>query len=178
MSITTLPLIVKYLLCGDWWIPRIPFTVNNNLIKLILSNTKYVFKWNYFLKSLFHQTLIRSVVVVVVAKYCFTSLFGTNGNLSDIVIYEINYAVHWWDKWFTNDDVGVGWYGMVGCWVFYLLAQYGVLGMPRHPETLLHWHRFWMEETGYGAAIRPKIMARLQLPMNDCYRLVLPYHAI
>ena len=48
--------------------------------------------------------------VVVVVKHCFTSLFGTNGPLSDIVINK-NVVVNWWDEWCTDDNVRVGMIG-------------------------------------------------------------------
>ena len=52
---------------------------------------------------------------------------------------------------------------------------------PAHAVRVLHWLRCWAEEPGTPLAIRPKIMARyerLQLPLDDCCRLVSPYNAV
>ena len=49
----------------------------------------------------FNIDFVFSVVVVVVI-YCFTSLLGTNGHLSDIVIRQTR-----WDEWCMEDNVRV-----------------------------------------------------------------------
>ena len=59
---------------------------------------------------------------VVVVNHCFTSLFGTNGLLSDMV-YDKNVVVNWWDEWCTDDDVRVrviGYGGLLRAFSFVL----------------------------------------------------------
>ena len=62
----------------------------------------------------------------------------------------------------------------------------GYLGLPRPTSALalmrvLHWLRCWAEEPGYATGNPPEDYShrrRLQLPLDDCCRLVLPYNAV
>ena len=63
----------------------------------------------------------------------------------------------------------------------------GYLRLPRPTSApalmrVLHWLRCWAEEPGYATGNPPEDYEpdtrRLQLPLDDCCRLVLPYNAV
>ena len=65
-------------------------------------------------------------------------------------------------------------------------VKHAIAGYLRQPrptsapalKRVLHWLCCWAEEPGYATGNPPEDYGQMQLPLDDCCRLVLPYNAV